>query len=473
MNTTMLVPLMLFGWVPFTIFLFFRLEPHRAVLFSVIGGWLFLPTTGYDLQGLPAYSKSMAIALGLVLGGRLSGQRRVASFKWTIYDLPMILWCLCPIPSSLTNQLGLYDGLSGVLNHIIVWGVPYFAGRIYFNNMDTLKDLCLGIVIGGLLYVPLCLYEIRMSPQLNNIFYGFFQHEWVQHKRYGGWRPIVFMQHGLMVSLWMAISSTAAFWLGRIGVVKHIKGISITVLSIALIITTILCKSANGWAMLVLGCGGYLAFLHFKSGKPFQIFLLLVPLYIFLRISGGVSGAQVLSLVDPVFDLDRTSSLGIRLVQEDLFVDKTMEHPLFGWGRMGRGWPRIEWSGSKAVKMIDALWLIVFNLNGFVGILSWISMMLIGPWMVLHAFRKQQFDTAFSHSGPILLSLISIMFMIDSLANGMINPVYMIASGGLLGSYLNQGLFHETRRIKPTNRVPKNKEKCISGDISGFGRHNR
>ncbi|MBV5327317.1 MAG: hypothetical protein JZU65_06720, partial [Chlorobium sp.] len=84
------------------------------------------------------------------------------------------------------------------------WGVPFLAGRIYFKDESTIKDLHRGIIIGGLIYMVLCLYEIRMSPQLNNMLYGFFPHSWVQHLRYGGFRPIVFMQHGLMVALWMA-----------------------------------------------------------------------------------------------------------------------------------------------------------------------------------------------------------------------------------------------------------------------------
>ena len=152
---TIFVPIMLFGWVPFTIFLFFSCKPHHAVLISIIGGWLFLPHSGYNLPGLPEYNKIMVIALGLVFGGRISGHRRASSFRWEIYDLPMIIWCLSPIATSVTNQLGFYDGISSSFGEVLQWGVPYLAGRIYFNSTSILRDLCLGIIIGGLLYVPL------------------------------------------------------------------------------------------------------------------------------------------------------------------------------------------------------------------------------------------------------------------------------------------------------------------------------
>ena len=448
---TPLVPIMLFGWVPFTIFLFFRLPPHRAVLVSVIGGWLLLPMTGYNLPGIPAYSKGTAIALGLILGGRLSGYRQRALFRWKIYDVPMLLWCLCPMASSLSNQLGLYNGLSGVLDNAITWGIPYLAGRIYFDNLDKLRDLCLAIMIGGILYLPLCLYEIRMSPQLSNIFYGYFPHVFMQHMRYGGYRPIVFMQHGLMVALWMAVTTTVTFWLWRSNEIKHIKGISISLFALALIVTTILCKSVNGWISLVLGCGGYFVFRLFKSSRPYRLLLLLVPCYIVLRVIGSLEGEVIVSMVSHVFDESRTSSLAIRTVQEDLFIEKTLERPLFGWGIIGRGWPVEEESGKKAVRMIDALWLIIFNTRGIIGIFSMTAMMLIGPWLALRSHKKQTLDTTFLHMSPILLSLVVILFLIDSLVNGMLNPIYILVSGALLGWHVNQAKLLTDGEALPVN----------------------
>ena len=215
---------MLFGWVPFTIFLFFRLPAHRAVLVSVIGGFLLLPMARYDLPGIPPFDKYASISLGLILGGRLSGKRRQADFQWRLYDLPMVLWCLSPVPSSLTNGLTFYNGISVVYGQIMIWGIPYLAGRIYFIDKESLRELCLGIIIGGIVYALLCAYEIRMSPRLHINIYGFFQHDWRQHRRYGGFRPIVFMQHGIMVAVWMAACTTTAFWMWRKRLVEQIKG---------------------------------------------------------------------------------------------------------------------------------------------------------------------------------------------------------------------------------------------------------
>ena len=67
------------------------------------------------------------------------------------------------------------------------------------NDPASQRTLLISIFIGGLLYVPLCLFEIRMSPQLHKLVYGFHQHIFAQTFRFEGWRPTVFLQHGLAV----------------------------------------------------------------------------------------------------------------------------------------------------------------------------------------------------------------------------------------------------------------------------------
>ena len=432
----LLVALALFGWVPLSIYFFFTSQSHRAVLYVVIGGMLFLPTTGYNLPGLPEYSKYTAIALGLLLGGRLSGSRRKHSYKWSVCDVPMLIWCICPFFTSLSNQLGIYDGLSASLDNVMTWGIPYFAGRIYFYNSKTLQDLCTGIVIGGLLYLPLCLYEIRMSPQLNNIIYGFFPHSWGQHLRYGGFRPIVFMQHGLMVALWMALSTTVLFWMWRSKYISHFSWVPASWFLIAMITTTILCKSVNGIFFLVAGVTCYYLLIKFQFKGILYLLMAAVPLYIFFRISNIISSESITNFLAQYLDPDRIESLTVRLHQENLFMEKTLQRPLLGWGGWGRGWP-IDPARGVRIGMIDSMWLIAFNGKGFLGLGSLICAMLIGPLVSL----KCKYLLRSGHPVsilPVMLCLIVVLFMVDSLMNGMINLVYIVCSGALVGWYTQE-----------------------------------
>ena len=429
---SLLASFVLFGWVPLTIILFFTLKPHQSVLVSIIGGWLFLPMCTYELPGLPDFTKSTAIALGLILGGRISGKRQASSFRWSAYDIPIILWTLCPLATSLANQLGLSDGLSGIWDNITIWGIPYLAGRIYFDDLEKLRSICHSLVLGGLLYLPLCLFEIRMSPQLSNMIYDFFPHSFVQHIRYGGFRPIVFMQHGLMVSLWMAVSTTTLFWLWQNEKINQVNIIRKPLSFLVMAITTILCKSANGWITLVVGCGSYYMYKWTRSVFYFRLLLLLIPFYIALRIHGILESGSIESFVASFLDEERSGSLGLRLLQEDLFVKKTLESLLFGWGGYARGWP-IDPTGRLAIQMIDALWLIIFNTNGLFGITNWLATLLIGPWLIFRYLNKNILNINFDSCYLILLSLIVILFIVDSLVNSMINPVYIMISGSLSG----------------------------------------
>ena len=61
--------------------------------------------------------------------------------------------------------------------------------------------------------MPLCLYEIRMSPQLHYLVYGFYPSFFGMSVRFGGYRPTVFLQHGLAVGMWMTSASLVGVWL--------------------------------------------------------------------------------------------------------------------------------------------------------------------------------------------------------------------------------------------------------------------
>ncbi|MFC1876749.1 O-antigen ligase domain-containing protein [Thermodesulfobacteriota bacterium] len=435
---TSLVPITLFGWVPLTVLLFLQIKPHRAVLCSVIGGWLFLPMAGYNLPGLPEYSKITAISIGLLLGHLITRQRQSTPFKWKICDAPMITWCfLCPTATSLSNQLGIYDGVSGIFGQTMTYGVPYYMGRIYFNNTRALKDLCFGVIIGGMIYLPLCLYEIRMAPRLHREIYGFHQHAFHQHIRYGGYRPMVFMQHGLMVSLWMALSTTTTFWYWRNNEEKHLKGIPFSVIFVALAVTTVLCKSANGWAVLTFGISSCMLYRNFNAIRPFQILLLGVPLYIISRTSVFISAQEITSVASILFDDERITSLATRLIQEDLINVEALKRPFLGWGTFGRGMPIDPVTGERINRARDALWLITFQTYGFTGLFSLYSSLLLGPWFILNnSKRLNKSDSNYFLTLALSLSLVVILYSIDSLVNGMFSPLYITISGALISLYM-------------------------------------
>ena len=119
----------LFGAIPLTLVLFALLPAQRAVVISSIGAWLFLPPIGIDLPGFPDYNKATAATAGILLGTLVFEPNRLLTFRLRWFDLPMLLWCLCPFVSSVSNELGTYDGLSAAFQQTTSWFLPYLVGQ--------------------------------------------------------------------------------------------------------------------------------------------------------------------------------------------------------------------------------------------------------------------------------------------------------------------------------------------------------
>jgi len=433
---TFMAPLVMFGWLAAAIALFLNTTPQRAVVVTVVAGFLFLPTATLKIPGIPAYDKYMAISLSLILGGLVSGQSARFPLKPRFYDLPLVFYCVVvPFATAFSNGLTAYDGFSDMVKAVSGWGVCYWAGRKYFTEPESLRILVKGIVVGGLAYVLPVLFELRMSPQLSNIVYGFSPSEFLQTIRYGGYRPIVFLQHGLMLATWMAAASLSAFCLWRTRKLERLGVLPISATAMLLIVITVLCKSANGWIYLSIGLASSLYYARTGSTRAMRWLLLGIFAYLALRSTNLLGIGQVQAFAGRFFDADRIASLTWRLRQEDLFGAKALLRPVFGWGGYGRGWP-IDPSTGKTFQMVDSLWVILFSTNGFAGLISVFFTLGIGPWRIFSSYRRRRggpmpIQPAYAVDA-VILSLILAIFMLDSLMNAMLSPVYVLCAGSLV-----------------------------------------
>ncbi|HLL88706.1 MAG TPA: hypothetical protein VK324_05345, partial [Tepidisphaeraceae bacterium] len=218
----------LLGFVPLTLLLFAMLPARRAMVMAVVGGALFLPEgRGLPIFGFEAlgYFKASAITFGCGLGVLLFDTNRLLSFRPRWFDGFAVVLGVTGIISSLTNGLGFRDGIFEAVIAIWLWTIPYFLGRLYFSDLAGIRELAIGIVGGAVAYVPLCLIEIRMSPQLHSWVYGYAQHQFAQSIRFGGYRPVVFLPHGLAVGVYMAVASIIAWWLWSTKSVTRLWGV--------------------------------------------------------------------------------------------------------------------------------------------------------------------------------------------------------------------------------------------------------
>ena len=425
---SVMVPIALFGWVPFTLLLFSVLPARRAVLAAFIGGWLLLPVASYSFAGLPDYTKITATCLSVLLGVVLFDAQRLSQIRFGLIDIPIVIWCLCPFPSGLAAGLGPYHAASAVLNQTITWGLPYLVGRAYFSDPDGRRELLIGLVLGGLLYVPLCWYEIRMSPKLHYQVYGFIQHQWLQTIRYGGWRPMVFLQHGLAVGAWMMATSVAGLWLWRTRLLGHIHRVPIGWLAAGLVVTTVFCKSTGSIFLLLVG-SLVVVLSRWRSARlAILLMTLAVPTYMAGRLSNHVTADRLVSLVSPVLSEARAGSFRGRLEQEDVLAAHALVKPVLGWGPWGAY--RLSEAGSNLVKATDGFWIITFGKYGIVGLAA-MTLVILLPVLRIATARRSSAHAPPVHAPETGLALLLVLFMMDNLMNTMPNPIFVVVAGGI------------------------------------------
>lgn len=427
------VPIAMFGWIPLVAMLFVLLPPARAALVAFVAGWLFLPVATFPVVGLPDYSKALAVPLVVFLAIVVFDAKRLQRVRFGLVDLPITIYCLTPAISSLTNGLGWYDAATAVLAKLMLWGLPYLTGRLYCSSAEGRERLARALLAGGLIYAPLCLWEIRMSPQLHALIYGYHQHDWTQVLRGGGYRPMVFMNHGLMVALFMAATTLLGFALWRGGAARKVLGVPLWIAIPALVVVTALCKSFGALLLLLAGGLALVSMRALRLSLPMTLMLCLPFVWVGARVVGGWSWPGMSALTAGLSS-DRSGSLEYRIAAEDLVLEKALDKPAFGWG----GWDRalrLPPGASPRTEPVatDSLWIITFGKYGLVGL---IAEMLVFAWPVIRLWRlcpprrwASQPATAVAWGLALALTL----YAIDNLFNNMENPLYLLVAGGLAG----------------------------------------
>ncbi len=423
-------------WVPIVFLIFLKLPPRRAVLVSLLGGWMFLPQAVYAVQSAPNIDKILMVTVAPLLAVLAFDRPSLSRLRFRWYDMPIVVLCVSPFFTSVSNGLGPYDGLAWAMSTFIQWGIPYLFGRIYFSDLAGLRELAMAMFVCGVIYAPLCLWEVRVSPQLHRQFYGFgVGGQFNMAQRLGGYRPIVFMEHGIMVGNWMGAATLAGISLWRTRSVKTILDVPILAWVAVLGFTFLLVKSLG--ALLLFGTGAIVVF-SMRGFVMRSAILFLVSasvLYILLRATGLWEADALINYAAKVSE-DRAQSLEVRIDMEIPLVERAQDRPLLGWGR----WERFRVRNDKGVNVSisDSLWIIYFGTRGVVGLAAVVMVVLLPPILLFTRIPAR----LWSHpavSPAICLALIICLWMSDNLVNHMFFPSAVVAAGGLMGLDPTQG----------------------------------
>lgn len=422
----------LLGYPVFAAALFWMLPARRALLACYLVGWLFLPMTGWMIPGIPDYTKPSAVTFVPLVCACLFDSARVLRFRPSLLDLPILVWCLIPIATAASNGLGIYEGVSDCFDRTVEWGLPYLTGRIYFTEPGAVTDLALAIVVGGMIYMPLCLWEAKMSPRLHEQVYGFQQHDWIQTLRFEGWRPQVFMQHGLAVAMFMAMSTVVGVWLMWSRTASAIRGFPLWAVVAGLFVTTILCRSGLAAMCMVAGLGALAWMKYVRLRIALLVLVLASPMYIYARTAGNWSAEPLVAAARAV-SVDRSQSLQARIDSEDILWEHARERRFLGWGR-GRTRPQDEEGRDLGIQ--DGYWIIAVGLNGLIGLTAFMGVILLPAVVMIRRLPAAAWTSA--TLGPAgVLSVVLALVMCDNVMNAMYNPIWILCAGAVAGTAIS------------------------------------
>ncbi len=425
-------------WPAICVLIFVRLPPGRALIASVLIGYLFLPPSpaGFDFPLVPELDKESILALSALFAGLMTCRGRIRLWPESRAAQGLLAaFVLSPVLTVLTNPdpvifgnvwlpgMRVHDMLGLVVAQAIAL-LPFVLARSLLGDADDLRDLLAGFMLAGLVYSLPMLIEVRLSPQLNIWIYGFFQHSFDQMIRFGGYRPIVFLYHGLWVAFFMSTAVLAAVALAR-GATGR-RALALSVAAIYLLVVLVLCKSAAAllYAMALVPVIAVLG-----QRLQLSVALLLAALavsYPLLKGGGAVPEQALLSLAERV-DENRADSLEFRFDNENALLDRASAKPLFGWGSWGRNLIYDPDTGRQ-VSVADGEWIIAIGTFGWVGFLAEFGLLALP---VLLLWRAGMAGAAPAGAGALALMLA--VNLVDMLPNATITPLTWLVAGAVLG----------------------------------------
>ncbi len=443
--------LMLAIWPLVTLLMFRRMSVERALIWSILGGYLFLPPLAeFNLPLVPSMDKTSipALSAALVLVFAM-GKRFALLPQAKVARLLVLVFVLGAIPTVLTNRdplffevlqnsdpvqfvTGFLPGLNirdigSVLIGQAITLLPFLLARQFLATATGLREMLVALVVGGLIYSVPSLIEIRVSPQINIWVYGFFQHSFEQMMRDGGFRPIVFLPHGLWLALFVLMTLVAAAALFRQA--EGQQRVRLMMVTGYLAVLLVLCKSL---ASMMYGVA-LVPLVLFASPKAqirvALVFALIAVTYPMLRNFQLVPLDWILAQAES-YSPDRAQSLGFRFNNEQILLERAAEKGLFGWGGWGRNLIRHSETG-QILSIPDGRWIIVFGTFGWVGYIAEFGLLALPVFLLSRYMRADLAARISPHAVPLTLMLA--ITLIDMLLNATLIPFTWMLAGAVLG----------------------------------------
>jgi hypothetical protein len=448
--------LALLGWPVVAIVLFRTLSPERALIWSILLPYMFLPQlSAIDLPIVPPLNKEtipnlMAYAATLFVLGRAPGllptgwPGRILLALFIVSPAITVFNNLEPIqfgvdrfgsmtlvdPNALEiwglPGLRIYDSVSALAQQAFLM-LPFFLARELLRSEEAIREILFALIIAGAIYALPMLWEVRFSPQLHTRIYGFFQHDFAQAMRNGGFRPFVFMPHGLWVAFFAFMCTmAAAAWARTSDKSDGGKRLLLVGFMFGLVV---ICKSMGALLFTLVFVPIVLVFTPRWHLWLAAVLVSLVMAYPMLRGSGIVPTEALVERIEQ-FNEERAQSLDYRFTNEDRILAHVEDKPFFGWG----GWGRFmvyDPATGESQSIVDGQWIIVIGHYGWLGYIAMFGLLAL-PVLSLWWYARKP-DAPPVPLAVSTLALILAVNMVDMLPNATLIPFTWLIAGSLLG----------------------------------------
>lgn len=448
-----LTNLALAAWFPFSFLLFWRLRPSLAAALTIILGRLFLPErgmfsseVGFPLPIFPDLTKETITTLAALLGCLVTAFRQLGQAKpLRGIDMWIIVLLLGDVGTVLTNPdaifanppkpgLTSYDMFTQIFEDLVVVYCSFLVGRAMFRSSRNMRSLLYMLFVLALIYTPFCLYELKMGPQAHNQLYGYVQHDPAQAVRGGGFRPMVFLNHGLTLARFMLCAVMAGVLLLRTRLISWMW------------------LPAYGYLLLV--------FFLLKSTGALVMGMVMLPLCAFASVRAQMRVATILAVIVGLYPIlrgldlfpdqkllewatmisaDRADSMKVRFTNENALLVKARQRLVFGWGTYARH--HVFDKDGDDTSITDGEWIVGLGMRGLVGYVAWYALYLIPIFTAARNVKRIRGPTV-----RLLLSgltLMAVMFAIDTIPNSAGSWPHFFFAGVLHGA--TRGILRQDR----------------------------
>jgi len=427
--------LAIYCWPLISVWLYLRYSALTATFWTIFGAYMFLPEkTAVDLPLVPGLNKENIAIYSAIFGCfvikkiRFRLPRKAVGAKILICIGMLIpaftvLTNLDPVFTGATVKPGLspQDILSMTLQLSFMLA-PFILGALLIKDSNDGLNVLKLIAVAGLIYSPLMIIEVLVSPQLHTWIYGFFPHRFDQQFRFGGYRPAVFMGHGLLVANFSVVVLIAitGLWKAK---KKIFLGPNWLYVIYGLFLL-IICKSVGPW---ILGILGLLILTIFSPRVSLLTAFAIASTVVLYPLLAMLDFIPHQSLLDAaaVFGPDKVGSLGFRFSNEELMLAHGRERILFGWG----GWARNRIDGV----IPDGYWIITFTQFGLFGYLVFFGLPLLAVKKMREKIRavKNKDEQYIVATFGIMIA----MLMVDQIPNASQQNWVIFIYGAAIGFF--------------------------------------